>query len=65
MAPFKEYKLLTPRDPCFEGAFDLARPEAELNALARRGWVVKSMVTPHLDRLAGLPPEVLVVLPER
>lgn len=61
----KEYKLLTPKDPCFEGKFDLPRLEAALNHFARQGWVVRSMVTPQVATFSGGTREELVVLLER
>lgn len=61
----KEYKLLTPRDRCFEGKFELSRLEEALNAYARQGWIVRSMVTPLVPGFTGGPKEELVVLLER
>lgn len=61
----KEYKLLTPRDKCFEGKFSLERLEEALNSFALQGWVVKSMVTPHVVGFSGTAKEELVVLLER
>jgi hypothetical protein len=64
-SPTREYKLLTSRDKCFEGKFDLTRMEDALNQLARVGWVAKSMTTPHLKGYTGALEEVVVVLLER
>lgn len=61
----KEYKLLTPRDKCFEGKFSLERLEEALNSFALQGWAVKSMVTPHVVGFSGTAKEELVVLLER
>jgi ribosomal protein S27E len=61
----REYKLLTSRDKCFEGKFDLARLEDALNQLARLGWAAKTMTTPHLKGYSGALEEVVVVLLER
>lgn len=64
-AAAREYKLLTSRDKCFEGKFDLARLEEALNQLAHLGWVAKSLTTPHLKGYTGALEEVVVVLLER
>ncbi len=61
----KEYKLLTQKDKCFEGKFDLARLEEALNHYAHHGWVVRSMVTPHVMGFSGTLKEEIVVLLER
>lgn len=61
----KEYKLLTPRDKCFAGKFDLERLESALNAFARQGWVVRSMATPQVHGFSGGLKEEFVVLLER
>jgi hypothetical protein len=64
-AAAREYKLLTSRDKCFEGKFDLARMEEALNNLAHQGWVAKAMTIPHLKGFTGALEEVVVVLLER
>jgi hypothetical protein len=61
----KEYKLVCSRDKIFEGKFDLARLEETLNYLARQGWVVKAMSTPHLKGFGEGTKEEIVVLLER
>lgn len=61
----REYKLLTPRDKCFEGKFSLERLEEAINVFALQGWVVKSMATPHVVGFSGAAKEELVVLLER
>lgn len=61
----KEYKLLTPKDPWFDGKFDLVKLEEALNHFARLGWVVRSMATPHVATFSGGTREELVVLLER
>jgi hypothetical protein len=64
-AAAREYKLLTSRDKCFEGKFDLARLEEALNHFAGLGWAAKAMTTPHLKGYSGALEEVVVVLLER
>jgi hypothetical protein len=64
-SPAREYKLLTSRDKCFEGKFDLTRMEDALNQLARLGWAAKAMTTPHLKGFSGALEEVVVILLER
>jgi hypothetical protein len=61
----REYKLLTSKDKIFDNRFDLARMEEVLNQLARQGWVVKAMSTPHLKGFSGAPEETIVVMLER
>jgi hypothetical protein len=61
----KEYKIVCSRDKVFEGKFDLARLEETLNYLARQGWVVKAMSTPHLKGFGEGTKEEIVVLLER
>jgi hypothetical protein len=61
----KQYKLLTQKDKFFEGKFDIARLEDALNHYSSHGWVVRSMVTPHLAGFSGGPKEEIVVLLER
>lgn len=64
--PVKQYKILTQKDPFFEGSkFDLSRLEEAINHYARQGWSVRSMATPHLTGFSGGPREELVVLLER
>lgn len=62
---FKQYKLLTPKDKCFEGKFDLERLELQLNLLGKQGWVVKGMATPHVAGFSGGDKEQLIILLER
>jgi uncharacterized protein DUF4177 len=61
----KVYKLLTPRDPWFEGKFDIGRMEEALNHYARQGWIARSMATPHVTTFSGGTREELVILLER
>jgi hypothetical protein len=61
----REYKILSSRDKCFEGKFDLARMEDVLNQLGRHGWAGKAMTTTHLKGYTGALEEVIVVLLER
>jgi hypothetical protein len=61
----KEYKLLTPRDKIFDGRFDLTRLEEAINHFARQGWVVRSMLIPHIKGFSGALEETIVVLLER
>jgi hypothetical protein len=61
----KEYKIICSRDKIFEGQFDLARLEEAINYLARQGWVVKAMSTPHLKGFGEGTKEEIVVLLER
>jgi hypothetical protein len=61
----REYKVLTPKDKFFDGKFDLARLEDALNHFGRRGWIVKSMSTPHVKGFTGVLEETIVVLLER
>jgi hypothetical protein len=61
----REYKLLTPRDKCFDGKFDLPRLEEALNHFGRQGWTVKAMSTPHIKGFSGAFEETIVVLLER
>jgi hypothetical protein len=61
----KEYKILWSRDKLFEGKFDVQRLEETLNHLARQGWVVKGVCTPHLKDFGGGTKEEVVVLLER
>ena len=59
----KQYKVLCSRDKVFEGKFDVARLEEVLNDLARHGWVVKAMSTPHLkDFSSNIKEEVVIIL---
>ncbi|MFO0909408.1 MAG: hypothetical protein U0794_13830 [Isosphaeraceae bacterium] len=60
----KHYKLVTPKDKYFEGKFELDKLEEYLNLLARQGWVVRGMATPHVN-IFGSEKEQLVVLLER
>ena len=62
---FKQYKLLTPKDKCFEGKFDHERLEQQLNLLGKQGWVVKGMATPHVAGFSGGDKEQLIILLER
>ncbi len=64
-AAAREYKILSSRDKCFDGKFDLQRLEEALNQLARQGWVAKSMVVPHFKGYTGAMEEVITVLLER
>ena len=64
-AGLKQYKVLCSRDKVFEGKFDLARLEQVLNDLARQGWVVKAMSTPHLKDFGGNFKEEVVIILER
>jgi hypothetical protein len=61
----REYKLLSSRDKCFEGKFDLARMEDVLNQLARLGWAARSMTTSHVKGYTGALEEVIIILLER
>jgi hypothetical protein len=61
----KEYKIICSRDKIFEGKFELARLEEVLNYLARQGWVVRAMTTPHLKGFGEGTKEEIVVLLER
>jgi hypothetical protein len=61
----KQYKVLCSRDRIFEGKFDVARLEEVLNDLARQGWVVKAMSTPHLKDFGGNLKEEVVIILER
>jgi hypothetical protein len=61
----RQYKLLTSKDKCFEGKFELARLEEVLNLHARQGWTVKAMTLPHLKGYGGVIEETVVVLLER
>src|SRR5262249_50183393 len=58
-AETREYKLLTSRDKCFDGKFDLARLEEVLNQHSRQGWVAKSMMVPHFKAFTGAMEEVI------
>jgi hypothetical protein len=60
-----EYKVLTAKDKCFDGKFDLTRLEEALNLFGRQGWTVKSMSTPHVKGFSGALEETIVVLLER
>jgi hypothetical protein len=64
-AAVKEYKVLTSKDKFFDNKFDLSRLEDALNHYARKGWVVRSMATPHVAGFSGGTKEELVVLLER
>lgn len=64
-AAAREYKLLTSRDRCFDGKFELGRMEEALNQFARQGWVARGIATPHLKGFTGALEEVFVVLLER
>jgi hypothetical protein len=61
----KEYKILTPRDKIFDGRFDLGRLEEALNHLAKQGWVVRAVTTPHIKGFSGALEETIVVFLER
>jgi hypothetical protein len=61
----KEYKIICSRDKIFEGKFELARLEEAINYLARQGWVVRAMSTPHLKGFGEGTKEEIVVLMER
>jgi hypothetical protein len=61
----RQYKLLTSKDKCFEGKFELSRLEEALNLHARQGWTVKAMTLPHLKGYGGVIEETVVVLLER
>lgn len=43
----------------------MARLEQVLNDLARQGWVVKAMSTPHLKDFGGNPKEEVAIILER
>lgn len=60
-----QYKVLCSRDRIFEGKFDVVRLEEVLNDLARQGWVVKAMSTPHLKDFGGNYKEEVVIILER
>jgi Domain of unknown function (DUF4177) len=60
-----EYKVLTPKDKYFDGKFDLTRLEEALNHFGRKGWIVRSMATPHVKGFSGALEETIVVLLER
>lgn len=64
-AQARHYKILTPRDPWFEGRFDAARLEECLNQHARAGWTVNSMTSAQLPGFNGTVTAELVVLLER
>jgi hypothetical protein len=61
----REYKVLTSRDKFFDARFDLGRLEEALNHFSRQGWVVKSVMTPHVKGFSGALEETIVVLLER
>jgi hypothetical protein len=60
-----QYKLLTSKDKCFEGKFDLTRLEDAINQHAKQGWTVKAMTLPHVKGYGGVIEETVVVLLER
>ena len=49
----KEYKVLTPRDERFAGAFSPEKLEQVLNACAAQGWHVVSVATVSVPDAAG------------
>ena len=59
----KEYKVLTPRNERFGGAFSPEKLETVLNEYAARGWHVVSVATvPAPSAAAGTPNELIAVL---
>lgn len=52
-ARLKEYKVLTPRDERFGGAFSPEKLEQILNACAAQGWHVVSVATVSVPDAAG------------
>lgn len=62
-ARLKEYKVVTPRDERFGGAFTPEKLEAVLNAYAAQGWHVVSVATvPVPDAAGGARSELIAVL---
>ena len=62
-ARLKEYKVVTPRDERFGGAFTPEKLEAVLNAYAAQGWHVVSVATvPVPDAAGGARNELIAVL---
>ena len=59
----KEYKVLTPRDERFGGAFSPEKLEQVLNACAAQGWQVVSVATVSVpDAAGGARTETIAVL---
>ena len=59
----KEYKVLTPRDERFAGAFSPEKLEQVLNACAAQGWHVVSVATvPVPDAAGGQRNEMIAIL---
>ena len=62
-ARLKEYKVLTPRDERFAGAFSPEKLEAALNAYAAQGWHVVSVATVSVpDAASGAQNELIAIL---
>ncbi len=63
--PGREYKIISQRDPRFNGAFSPQLLNQELNNLAKRGWRVVNMATAPTYTADGTVQQELLVLLER